>query len=145
MVLSNVIVDVTIPRRAFVFGQSRKKLCSGHTFVCLGSLILSFTYNFFAYFKFHSNWGRIIGKIKQKELDCCDTGPLMEWAYNIRNPLCSFPDLFDPLQFGQIGGQGRLVWNKWQAYSSTDPIRALKKIDQWETAHILRLKLLQKI
>ena len=25
------------------------------TFVCLGSLILSFTCNFFAYFKFHSN------------------------------------------------------------------------------------------
>ena len=34
------------------------------TFVCLGSLILSFTCNFFAYFKVHSDWGRVIGKIK---------------------------------------------------------------------------------
>ena len=48
------------------------------TFVCLGSLILSFTCNFFAYFKFRSDWGRVIGKIKQHELDCCDTAPLME-------------------------------------------------------------------
>ena len=41
-------------------------------------LILSFTCNFFAYFKFHSNWGRLIGKIKQTEqqLDCRDTAPL---------------------------------------------------------------------
>ena len=46
------------------------------TFVCLGSLILSFTCNFFAYFKFHSDWGRVIGKIKQNELDCRDTAPL---------------------------------------------------------------------
>ena len=45
-------------------------------FVCLGSLILSFTCNFFAYFKFHSDWGRVIGKIKQNELDCRDTAPL---------------------------------------------------------------------
>ena len=29
MVLSNVIVDVTIPRRSFVFGQSRAKVCAG--------------------------------------------------------------------------------------------------------------------
>ena len=46
------------------------------TFVCLGSLILSFTCNFFAYFKFHSDWGRVIGKIKQNERDCRDTAPL---------------------------------------------------------------------
>ena len=26
--------------------------------------------NFFAYFKFHSDWGRVIGKVKQNELDC---------------------------------------------------------------------------
>ena len=45
-------------------------------FVCLGSLILSFTCNFFAYFKFHSYWERVIGKIKQYELDCRDTAPL---------------------------------------------------------------------
>ena len=39
--------------------------------ICLsGSLILSFTCNFFAYFKFHSDWGRVIGKIKQNELAC---------------------------------------------------------------------------
>ena len=46
------------------------------TFVCLGSLILSFTCNFFAYFKFHSDWGWVIGKINQNELDCRDTAPL---------------------------------------------------------------------
>ena len=43
--------------------------------ICL-SLILSFTCNFFAYFKFHSDWGRVIGKIEQNELDCRDTAPL---------------------------------------------------------------------
>ena len=47
-------------------------------FVCLGSLILSFTCNFFAYSKFHSDWGREIGKIKQNELDCHDTAPLSD-------------------------------------------------------------------
>ena len=30
-VLSNVIVDVTIPRRSFVFGQSRVKVSAGFT------------------------------------------------------------------------------------------------------------------
>jgi len=34
-------------------------------------------YNFFAYFKFHRDWGRVIGKIKQNELDCRDTAPLI--------------------------------------------------------------------
>ena len=52
------------------------------TFVCLGSLILSFTCNFFAYFKFHSDWGRVIGKIKQNELDCRDTAPFTIREYN---------------------------------------------------------------
>ena len=33
MVLSNVIVDVTIPRRSFVFGQSRAKVSAGFTHV----------------------------------------------------------------------------------------------------------------
>ena len=47
-------------------------------FVCLGSLILSFTCNFFAYFNFHSDWGRVISKTKQNELDHCDTAPLKE-------------------------------------------------------------------
>ena len=32
---------------------------------------------FFAYIKFHSDWGRIIGKIKQNELDCRDIAPFM--------------------------------------------------------------------
>ena len=27
-------------------------------------------------FNFHSDWGRVIGKIKQNELDCRDTAPL---------------------------------------------------------------------
>ena len=26
----------------------------------------------------HSDWGRVIGKIKQNELDCCDTAPLKD-------------------------------------------------------------------
>ena len=51
-------------------------LSSGDIFVCLEFLILSFTWNFFAYFKFHSDWGRVIGKIKQNELDCRNTAPL---------------------------------------------------------------------
>ena len=46
-------------------------------FVCLGSLILSFTRNFFAYFKFYSDWGRVIRKIKQNGLDSRDTAPLI--------------------------------------------------------------------
>ena len=40
-------------------------------------LILSFTCNFFAYFKFHSDWGQVIGEIKQNELDCHDRAPLI--------------------------------------------------------------------
>ena len=35
-----------------------------------------FTSNFFACFKFHSDWRRVTGKIKQNELDCRDTAPL---------------------------------------------------------------------
>ena len=31
MVLNSVIVDVTIPRRSFVFGQSRAKVSAGFT------------------------------------------------------------------------------------------------------------------
>ena len=50
----------------------------GDIFVCLESFILSFTCNFFAYFKFHSDWERVISKIKQNELDCRDTAPLIE-------------------------------------------------------------------
>ena len=37
---------------------------------------MSLTCNFFTYFKFHSDWGLVIGKIKQNELDPRDTAPL---------------------------------------------------------------------
>ena len=40
MMLSNVIVDVTIPRRSFVFGQSRAKVSAGFTNVT-GSLAVA--------------------------------------------------------------------------------------------------------
>ena len=33
-----------------------------------------------AYFKFHGDWGRLIGKIEQNELDCRDTAPLTIYA-----------------------------------------------------------------
>ena len=46
------------------------------------SLILSFPCNFFAYFKFHSDWGRVIGKIKQNELDCRDTAPFIRGRFS---------------------------------------------------------------
>ena len=45
-------------------------------FVCLECLLVSLTSNFVAYFKFHSDWGRVTGKIKRNELDCRDTAPL---------------------------------------------------------------------
>ena len=59
--------------------------------ICLSQIsILSFTCNFFAYFKFYSDWGRVIGKIKQNELDCRDTAPLTPTSrYN-----CLFMYLF---------------------------------------------------
>ena len=41
MMLSNVIVDVTIPRRSFVFGQSRAKVSAGFTNVSLRSLAVA--------------------------------------------------------------------------------------------------------
>ena len=46
------------------------------TSVCLGSQILLFTWNFYGYFKFHSDWERVFGKMKQNELYCHDTAPL---------------------------------------------------------------------
>ena len=39
-------------------------------------VLSSFTCNFFAYFKFHSDWRRVICKNKQNELDYRDTAPL---------------------------------------------------------------------
>ena len=59
-----------------------KNRCSGDILVCLESLLVSFASNFFAYFKFHSDWGRVTGKIKQTELDCRDTAPLRESINN---------------------------------------------------------------
>ena len=47
-------------------------------FVSLESLILSFPCNFLAYFQFHTDVGRVIGKIKQNALDCRNTAPLSE-------------------------------------------------------------------
>ena len=42
--------------------------------------------NFFAYIKFYSDWERVIGKIKQDELDCRDTAPL-SFTNNYITPL----------------------------------------------------------
>ena len=47
--------------------------------------MLSFTCIFFAYFKFHSDWGRVIAKIKQNELDCRDTAPLTKAAKRLQS------------------------------------------------------------
>ena len=48
---------------------------------------------FFAYFKFHSDWGRVIGKIKENELDCRDTAPLILACNrsNLAREKCSQP------------------------------------------------------
>ena len=40
------------------------------------TICLSRIFNFVVYFKFHSDWGRVIGKIKQNGLDCRDAAPL---------------------------------------------------------------------
>ena len=45
-------------------------------FVCFEFLILSFAWDFFAYLKFHSDWGWVIAKFTQNELDYRDTAPL---------------------------------------------------------------------
>ena len=44
-------------------------------------MILSFPCNFFVCFKFLSDLGRVIGKIKQNELDCRDTAPLIVFRF----------------------------------------------------------------
>ena len=59
--------------------------------ICLKSLILSFPCNFLAYFKFHTDWGRVIGKIKQNELDCRDTAPLSSNVFEGRTSTGSEP------------------------------------------------------
>ena len=74
-------------------GQKKLGPCPDQSplLVCLKSLILSFTCNFFAYFKFYSNGGQIIGKIKQNELDCRDTAPLkVKWTKKLKYILLSF-------------------------------------------------------
>ena len=43
--------------------------------------------NFFAYFKFCSDGGRVVGKIKQNELDCPDTAPFKKI---IKTTRCQF-------------------------------------------------------
>ena len=68
-------------------------------FVCLRSLILSLTCNFFVYFKLHSDWGRVIGKIKQNELDSCDTAPLTN---NFFATTVSFCDVWFCLQLSLL-------------------------------------------
>ena len=56
-------------------------------FLFVGSLILSFTCNLFAYFKFYSDWRRLIGKLKQNELDCRDTALQVGTFLGIQNNL----------------------------------------------------------
>ena len=53
----------------------------GHIRLSLISDFVIFKCNFFAYFKFHSDLGRVIGKIKQNELDCRDTAPLGQKSF----------------------------------------------------------------
>ena len=65
---------------------------------------MSFTCNFFAYFKFHSDWGRVIRKIKQNELDCRDTAPLKLTAID---PLLLRPNVWYPLS-GSSGGRTKV-------------------------------------
>ena len=59
-----------------------KIMLVGDIFSFLESLLVSFTSNFFAYVKFHSDWGRVTGKIKQNELDYRDTAPLNNYYRN---------------------------------------------------------------
>ena len=49
------------------------KTVQPNSFSKLMSAVCSFKNNAFTYFKFHSGWGRVIGKIKQNELDCRET------------------------------------------------------------------------
>ena len=52
---------------------------------------MSFPCNFLAYFKFHSDWRRVIGKIKQNEQDCRDTAPLSSNVFERRTSTGSEP------------------------------------------------------
>ena len=58
---------------------------------------MSFTSNFFAYFKFRSDWGRVTGKIKQNELDCRDTLALSAVLSSVEQGpvyVFTYPDIF---------------------------------------------------
>ena len=53
MVLSNVIVDVNIPRRSFVFGHSRAEVSAGFTNVrCLAVAAFDLVYFFLSVLRF---------------------------------------------------------------------------------------------
>ena len=57
---------------------------------------MSFTSNFFAYFKFRSDWGRVTGKIKQNDLDFRDT-PLSAILSSVEQGpvyVFTYPDIF---------------------------------------------------
>ena len=70
------------------------KTVQPNSFSKLMSAVCSFKNNAFTYFKFHSGWGRVIGKIKQNELDCRDTAPLnkTETFANNRGKRCPRPE-----------------------------------------------------
>ena len=61
----------------FVLFATSKIMLRRH--ICLSRIsdfVIYMSGDFFAYFKFHGDWGRVIGKIKQNKLDCRDTAPL---------------------------------------------------------------------
>ena len=70
------------------------KTVQPNSFSKLMSAVCNFKNNVFTYFKFHSGWGRVIGKIKQNELDCRDTAPLnkTETFANNRGKRCPRPE-----------------------------------------------------
>ena len=47
------------------------------------------------YFKFHSDWGRVIGKIKENELDCRDAAPLTYEKVIFQKFFFQFTDHYD--------------------------------------------------
>ena len=87
------------------------------TFVCLRSLILSFTCNFFAYnFKFHSDWGRLIGKMKQKEPDCHDTAPLKTTENQLTDHLHQLTMWDKRQKYSKHPHIGTYYFEAWQIY-----------------------------
>ena len=104
-----------------------QKLCSGDIFVCLGSLILSFTCNFFAYFKFHSDWGRVIGKIKQNKLDCRNTAPL-KFVLSLTVWLAFFPWRETPGHYSLTTRQKNTLIIRIQKYGSALTIQQFQSL-----------------